>query len=217
MGALTADRPKPLIEIAGKNLLQHKIDNLPASVDEVILIVGHMKEKIMEFFGDEYQGRKIVYIDQGEPKGTAHALWQARHLLGDEFISMMGDDIYSPESIAAVADHPWAMTVASHRSFKTAGNVIVDEAGHLKDVVFDDMGLLDSDVLLDVCLYKLRKEVFATEPVQVGGSKEFGLPHTVFEHVRQNGVQMKVIKTDVWIKLNTPEEVAEAEAFFRNS
>ncbi|HRH26483.1 MAG TPA: sugar phosphate nucleotidyltransferase [Candidatus Paceibacterota bacterium] len=99
MGDLSKEIPKPMLSLSGKNLLQHKIDRLPKEIDEVVLIVHHKKEVIRDFFSSEYNGRKITYVDQGEPHGTAHALWKAEPVLGEEFISLMGDDVYSEESI----------------------------------------------------------------------------------------------------------------------
>ena len=52
MGALTDHTPKPMLEVGKKNLIQHKLEILPDSVTEVILVIGYLGEKIMEFFGD---------------------------------------------------------------------------------------------------------------------------------------------------------------------
>jgi glucose-1-phosphate thymidylyltransferase len=216
MGHLTVDRPKPMIEILGRNLIEHKIDRMPQEITEVIIIVHYMKEKIMEYFGDSYKGKKITYVDQGDPHGTAHAVWKARDVITGDFITMMGDDVYSSDAIVQVVQNDWAMTVTPHQSFKTAGDVKVSEQGNVIDVVFDDAGTNNSTILIDTCLYKLKKDIFNIDPVQVSGGKEFGLPHTVFKYVKENNIPMKVLKTDTWIKLNTPEDVHEAESLLQN-
>ncbi len=216
MAHLVADKPKPMIEILGRNLIEHKIDRLPDEIKEVIIIVNHMKEKIMDYFGDSYKGKKITYVDQGEPHGTGHAVWQAKDAITGDFITMMGDDIYPTETIKNVLNHDWSMTVIPYKSFKTAGDVKLDENGNLKDVVFDDAGTYQGDILIDTCLYKLKKDIFDTDLVQVSGGKEFGLPHTVFKYVKENKVPMKVVKTDKWVKMNTPEEVEAAENDLRD-
>ena len=41
MRPLTLERPKPLIEVAGRPILEHIIDALPREVDEIILVVGY--------------------------------------------------------------------------------------------------------------------------------------------------------------------------------
>ncbi|MFA6445953.1 MAG: sugar phosphate nucleotidyltransferase [Candidatus Paceibacterota bacterium] len=210
MGHLTKDIPKPLIKLGGKNLIEHKIDRLPKEVDEVVLIVHYMKEKIMEYFGDSYKGKKIIYVDQGEALGTAHALWQAKDVLKGEFLSMMGDDLYSRKLLSDVIKNDWAMHVIKTRSFATTGDVQIDAKGYFKDVVFDDMGKRNDDILLATALFKLKKEIFNAPLIRVGGSKEFGLPHTVFQFVKDTKIKMKVLESKGWLKINTPEDVVAA-------
>src|SRR3989344_7669374 len=99
MNHLTSGTPKPLIRVAGKNLIEHKLDILPSEIDEVIIVVGYLGDQIEDDFGDFYGDKKIIYVDQGDLNGTAGALWQAKPLLGERFIVMMGDDIYGRDEI----------------------------------------------------------------------------------------------------------------------
>ena len=41
---LTLTRPKPLLKVANKTLLEHNLDNLVGIVDEVIIVVGYKKK-----------------------------------------------------------------------------------------------------------------------------------------------------------------------------
>jgi NDP-sugar pyrophosphorylase family protein len=214
MGDLSKEVPKPMLSLSGKNLLQHKIDRLPKEITEVVLIVHHKKEVIMDYFGEEYNGRKVTYVDQGEPYGTGHALWKAEPVLGEEFISMMGDDVYSEESIKEVLSYPWAMTVSRANSFPGTLDIKTDEEGFVKDVVFDHDGTM-GEILLDVCLYKFKRDIFKTPLVQLQNKKEWGLPHTFFKFITDTGAKVKVLKTDKWIKVNSPEDLSEAEKLLK--
>ncbi len=212
MGALSEEIPKPMLMVGDKNLLQHKIDALPDSIDEVILIVHHKKEIIQSFFGEAYGGKKITYVEQGAPQGTAHALWQARpHITGD-FISMMGDDIYSADAIQEALAHPWAMTVSPSLSFPTTLDIKTTPEGYFHDAVIDDIGH-GGPALIDVCLYKLQPEIFDAPLITVSNLNEWGLPHTIFEFIKSTGTPVKVLRDDAWIKVNTPEDLARAEEF----
>src|SRR4051812_34627957 len=91
MGELSKQIPKPMIVVAGKTLLQHKIEALPPEVNEIVIIVGHLSGYITSHFGSEYQGRKITFVEQNELLGTAAALFMAKDLVKGRFISMMGD------------------------------------------------------------------------------------------------------------------------------
>jgi len=91
---LTETKPKPLIPIAGKPLLQHSIEMFRENnITKILLIVGHYKEKIQEFFGNgEDLGVELSYIEQKEFLGTAHATDLAKDFTGqDPFLLFYGD------------------------------------------------------------------------------------------------------------------------------
>ena len=76
------------------------------------MVVGYLKEAISAKFGDSYQGKKLIYIEQENIiGGTMDALLQAKDHLTEKFLILMGDDIYSKEDINAVVAHDWALLV----------------------------------------------------------------------------------------------------------
>jgi len=81
MRPLTINTPKPLLKIIGKPILEHIIDSFPNEIDEIIIVVGYLKDQIKNYFGSNWKSRKINYIFQKDKKGTAHALWLCRPLL----------------------------------------------------------------------------------------------------------------------------------------
>ena len=196
--------------VRGKNLIQHKIDRLPREVDEVILIVHHQKEVIMDFFRDVYDGRKITYVDQGEPLGTGHALYKAKPFIKGDFLSMMGDDIYDERDIVDVMKYPWAMTVSKTESFPGTLEITTDAEDFLEDAVFDDEGTA-GEILLDICLYKLQRDIFNTPLVKLNNKNEWGLPHTIFKFLKDTNTKMKVIRSKSWHKINSPDNLEQAE------
>ncbi|HPX78323.1 MAG TPA: sugar phosphate nucleotidyltransferase, partial [Methanobacterium sp.] len=94
---LTHTGPKQLIPIANKPVLFYAIEDLKnADVTDIGLILGtNMPEKVKEAVGDGSQfGVNITYINQGEPKGLAHAVAVAKDFVGeDPFIMYLGDNI----------------------------------------------------------------------------------------------------------------------------
>ena len=94
LSPLTETKPKPLIPIAGKPLLHHSIEMFQKNkITKILLIVGHYKEKIQDFFGNgEDFGVEISYIEQKEFLGTAHATNLAKNFAGqDPFLLFYGD------------------------------------------------------------------------------------------------------------------------------
>ena len=95
MKELTETMPKPMLPVAGKPLLQHKLEALPQEIDEVIMVVGYFGHVVQQHFGGEFEGKRILYVEQENPVGgTADALKKAELLLKDRFLVMNGDNLY---------------------------------------------------------------------------------------------------------------------------
>ena len=97
---ITSTRPKPMIPIAGKPLLEHTILGLKAAgIDEVLLIVGYKEQLIKDYFGNGIDkfNIKIEYITQEEYLGTGHATGYAKDFVNNEtFLMMYGDILVDP-------------------------------------------------------------------------------------------------------------------------
>jgi histidinol-phosphate phosphatase family protein len=87
------DRPKPMVPVAGKPLLEHLVDTARASgFRDFIFLNGHLGEVIEEYFGDGSRfGVNITHIQEPAPLGTGGAVRHARQLLGKPFIVIYGD------------------------------------------------------------------------------------------------------------------------------
>ena len=92
---LTDDKPKGMVEVDDQPILTHCFDQLvELGADELIVVVGYLKERIIDHYGDEYRGRPISYTHQREQKGLAHALLTAEEHVEDEFMLMLGDNVF---------------------------------------------------------------------------------------------------------------------------
>ena len=110
---LTLETPKTLIEISGKPIIVRIIEALPQEIDEVIIVVKHLKEKIQNFLGNEFNGRRIFYIEQGELSGTYGAVFSAKDLLSEDerFLVTNGDDIHEKSEFLECLKFPRSMAV----------------------------------------------------------------------------------------------------------
>jgi len=92
---LTDKLPKSLIMVGGKTVSEHLFDLFKKyGITEIVMCVGHMKEKIKDYFGDGSNfGVSIVYVEEDKPLGTAGPLKLARDLLKDSFIVTNGDEL----------------------------------------------------------------------------------------------------------------------------
>ncbi|MBL7124579.1 MAG: nucleotidyltransferase family protein, partial [Dehalococcoidales bacterium] len=83
----TTSRPKAMISIAGKPILQYVVEALAQSgIRNIVLVAGYRREQIFDYMGSGEQfGVDITYVTQEKQLGTAHALAQAREVVEDEF------------------------------------------------------------------------------------------------------------------------------------
>jgi len=217
MGGLTEQVPKPLLEVAGKTFLEHKFDILPDDVDEILLVVGHLGDKVRERYGEEYKGKRILYVEQGELNGTADALWKTQHLLNGKFLVLMGDDIYAREDIDSCRKYDWALLAKYNPDMRQGGKLIKDEAGNLADIVegteHDGPGLISTNMfVLDTRLFQYHQMV-----PKGPGSHEFGLPQTVLAASRASGIPLAIVEATLWIQITSVEDLKNAESVLLGS
>ncbi|QLG63404.1 UTP--glucose-1-phosphate uridylyltransferase AglF [Halorarum salinum] len=92
---LTDDKPKGMVEVAGQPILTHCFDELvDLGATELIVVVGYKKQNIIEHYGDEYEGVPITYAHQREQKGLAHALLTVEEHIDDDFMLILGDNVF---------------------------------------------------------------------------------------------------------------------------
>jgi len=90
MRPLTYTKPKVMLPVANKPILQHLVENLSkAGIDEIVLVVGYREETVRNYFGEEFNGVKIRYVRQSKQLGTAHALLLLNTFLRTDFSCSM--------------------------------------------------------------------------------------------------------------------------------
>src|SRR3989344_8927192 len=152
---LTLTRPKPLLKVVGKTLLEYNLDNLNGLVSEVILVVGYKKNMIKKYFGEKYKGIRIKYIEQKQQLGTAHAISVAELYIKDRFILMMGDDIYQRRDIQKCVKHAYSILVTEVENPGDFG-VVKEQNGILMDIIEKPEEFISN--LISTALYVLDQK-----------------------------------------------------------
>ncbi len=214
MGKLTKNTPKPMLKILGKNLLELKINNLPKEVDEVILVVGYKGDVIKKYFKESFNGKKITYIEDSTLTGTANALWQTKKILKDKFLVMMGDDIYSKSSIAECAKNPLSICCRISE-INDRGDRVLLKNKNLDGFTTQakNLDLKKPSPLAFTGMFCLTKEIFKYKPVKLKTKNEWGLPQTLLKLA--NKKKIKIIKTNNWMQISSPEDLKLAEKFLK--
>ena len=74
-------------------------------VDEIIIVVGHNKEVIINAIGDMYAGIPVTYVEQTELRGIAHAVLTARDAINDDFVMCLADEILINPNLKGMIEH----------------------------------------------------------------------------------------------------------------
>ena len=101
---LTSDRPKPMIEVAGKPILEYQIRWLARQgVSDAVLLCGYRAEVIQRHFGDGSRfGLRVQYSLEEEPLGRGGALKLGARLLppGEDIAIALNGDILTNQPLA---------------------------------------------------------------------------------------------------------------------
>jgi len=95
IASLASEIPKAMIPVNSKPVLEYQIDLAKRyGYTEIVLIIGHLGEKIQDYFGDGSKwGVKISYYIETIPLGTAGAIAELADLLTDDFFVFYGDTV----------------------------------------------------------------------------------------------------------------------------
>lgn len=103
---LTNLRPKPMIPVANRPLLEHVVEAVAtAGIDEVVFVVGYHRERIQSHFGDGHEwGVEIAYAGQEKQLGTGDAVLQVEPYVDGDFVVLNGDRVIEPRLIESVVE-----------------------------------------------------------------------------------------------------------------
>jgi glucose-1-phosphate thymidylyltransferase len=156
----TVTRPKAMISIADKPILQFIIESLAQNgIRDIVLVVGYRKEQVYDYLGSGEQfGVNITYVTQAQQLGTAHALMQVRDKVKDEFLVLPGDNLIEAPTIADFTAIEPAAVLVKRVSDPVRYGVVNVESGKVKGIIEkpEEAG----SNLVNTGIYAFTKDVF---------------------------------------------------------
>ena len=210
---LTNDIPKPLIEVNEKPFLYYVIKNLhKAGITDLKIVVGHKREKIAEFL-KKYK-IKATLIDQEEQKGTGHAVLTSQKFMGNEFLVVSGDNLFSFKDIKAIANHKsnYVIGALKHENPERYG-VLMTRGPKLVSIVEKPTVFVGN--LINVGLYKFQHHVFSVlEELEESERGEFELTDAITQIAQNEGFAVYPLK-DYWLDLGKKQDIPEITKFLK--
>ena len=104
MKPLTDVKPKPLLTVAGRPLIEHHIVGLrDAGVTEIVVNVSYLGQQLVEFLGDGSRwGVELQISQEASPLETAGGIVQALPCLGQQPFLLVNGDIYTDFPFASL-------------------------------------------------------------------------------------------------------------------
>jgi len=205
---LTSDRPKPMILVADKPILEYQIRWLASEgVSDVILLCGYKAEVIQEHFGDGSRfGLRVHYSLEQEPLGRGGALKLGARLLPpkEEMALALNGDILTNQPLAPLLRYHRrkgaTATVMLTRLRSPYGIARRDRTGHI--VAFEEKPLLPH--WLNAGVYVLAADFFHRLPER--GDHET----TTFPELATEGKLFGYRSRAYWRSIDTIKDLTEA-------
>jgi len=203
---LTDTIPKPLVKVGGKTLLNHIVESLPSSVSEIVLVTGYLEDKIKDYCGKEFCGKKVTYVTQTEQKGTAHALWLCNDKLECRFLFMYADDLHGKDDLARITSYTRAKLTYTTDTPERFGIVVRHPDGTLAEIIekpkYPPSNLASTGVMV------LDDNIFKYE-LKVKLNDEYYLADVIAEYSKDYPIA--VVEQSLWIPIGYPEDIEKAE------
>jgi glucose-1-phosphate thymidylyltransferase len=206
MRPLTDTIPKPLVTVCGKPLLEHIVDALPSSVDELIIVIGYKGEMIQAHCGTEFKGKRVQYVVQEEQNGTAKALWLCKDLIRGRFLLLFADDIHGKEDLARATSYTRSLLVTSVEDTKKFGIVVRNPDGTL-GLMIEKPDHAPSNCASTGPMV-IDEHIFEFVP-EKAVKNEYYLPEVIERYAAKYPIA--VVEQNLWIPVATPDDVKKAE------
>lgn len=102
----TFSKPKPLVNVAGKPVLAHIIDDLlDIRIDELIFVTGYLGNQIEDYVREHYSQIPLRFLVQPEMRGQADAIYLAKEFAEGPILIVFGDGLFAIDK-ARLNSHP---------------------------------------------------------------------------------------------------------------
>jgi len=158
MHPLTFTRPKVMLQIAGKPILEWNLLNAIATgIKEFVFVIGYKSEMVRKYFGD---GKKwnisIEYVNQGKALGTAHAIGMVERFV-DDFIVLCGDTIFGSKDIRNITKNEISIGLVEVENAEEYGIVETKEEKVVR--IYEKMNEPFTNII-NAGIYHFNKEIF---------------------------------------------------------
>jgi len=215
---ITLTRPKHLIRVGGKLLLEHCLNALKAvGIEETLIVIHYMGDAIRTYFGDGKNfGLRISYVEQKEVLGTGNAVSIAEPYVKEDFVLVYGDLLFSVDALKKVVaiherEKP-AATMAVVPVEKPENYGIVElENSHVKNIIEKPSRDKAPTNLANAGIYVFSTEIFEKiKKTKASVRGEWEITDAISLLLKEKTVLGVEISKDEWLDIGRPWDLLKA-------
>jgi glucose-1-phosphate thymidylyltransferase len=211
----TWSRPKPLVTVAGKTVLDHVLDRLTRTeLTRVVFVTGYLGDQIEQHVRKHYDF-DAVFVRQDEPRGQSHAIIQARDAVHGPTLILFPDMIFEAdiEQVGGDCDGGiFVMPVDDPRRF----GVVVVEDGLIRRLVEKPEQPVSDLAVMGIYYFREIQELIAaidrqlSEDILTKG--EYFLADAI-QLMIEDGARIKPYQATVWEDCGTPDALLDTNRY----
>jgi glucose-1-phosphate thymidylyltransferase len=206
--------PKPLLQVAGKAVLDYVVEDVldRLDVEELIFITGHLKEQVEAHVRARYEVPS-VFVEQAVQDGTAGAIKLAEPYVDGTLLIIFVDTLFDADlSVVAVDPHVdgfiWAKEVEDYQRF---GVIVTGADGMMERIVEKPEEPISR--LANIGLYLVRDHRLLFEGIDRTLAAD---PHLgeyfltdALQYMIDQGSKIKVVEVEGWYDCGKPETLLD--------
>ncbi|HSG82310.1 MAG TPA: sugar phosphate nucleotidyltransferase [Gemmatimonadota bacterium] len=202
--------PKPLLEVAGKAVLDYVVEDLVMRLDveELIFITGHLKQQVESHVEAHYSVRS-TFVEQAVQDGTAGAIKLAQPYVEGPLLIVFVDTLFDAD-LSVIASDPeadgfiWAKEVEDYQRF---GVIVADDEGVMQRIVEKPSEPISR--LANIGLYYVRDHELLFQGIDRTLSSKQRLGEyfltDALQYMVDQGSRIKVLEVEGWYDCGKPE------------
>lgn len=217
MRPLTLTKPKTMLPVAGKPIIQYNIESLRDNgITDILLIVRYKEEMVRNYFGDGSDfGVNIFYKTQKDFLGTANAISYGEDFIDDSIIVLNGDIILDDEIIHEIIKKynyltPDTLMLLTEVEDPSAFGVVEIENGNIKSIVEKPKREEAPSNLVNAGIYIFNKDIFdKIRKTEISERGEYEITDSVSLQIKDNKTVIGHKTSKDWIDVGRPWELIE--------
>lgn len=217
MRPLTLTKPKTMLPVAGKPIIQYNIESLRDNgITDILLIVRYKEEIVRNYFGDGSDfGVNISYKTQKDFLGTANAISYGEDFIDDSIIVLNGDIILDDEIIHEIIKKynylsPDTLMLLTEVEDPSAFGVVEIENGNIKNIVEKPKREEAPSNLVNAGIYIFNKDIFDKIcETEISERGEYEITDSVSLQIEDNKTVIGHKTSKDWIDVGRPWELIE--------